>query len=152
MIWVFRKGPECREYPVQRTLISLPSYARTNFGPRLSNTRCRFCRGSPTVGLSAGPEIARIRLLLLISCAVSFLDQRKASRFVKASGPHIALERPKLQAIERAFGDLQQLGADATSLRVWQHVQLVDPFRSSRRCRKHPRPRRFQTRAPERTI
>src|SRR5229473_771393 len=89
-----------------------------------------FLQGSPTVGLSAGPEIARIRLLLLISCAVSFLDQRKASRFVKASGPHIALER--------ACGDLQQLSADATPLRVWQHVQLVDPVLSEGDHSGHP--------------
>src|SRR6266851_3725507 len=118
------------EDPVQWTLISLRPYARTNFRPRPSNTRWPFLPGSPTVGLSAGPEIARIRLVLLVSRAVCFLDQRKASHFVKASGPHIALERPKLQAIERAFGDLQQLSADATPLRVWQHVQLVDPVLS----------------------
>ena len=74
------------------------------------------------VGLSAGPEIECIRLLLLISCAVCFLHQRKASHFVKASGPHVALEGPKLQAIERTLGDLQQLGANATPLRVWQHI------------------------------
>src|SRR5216683_4882319 len=126
------------EDPVQWTLISLRPYARTNFRPRPSNTRWPFLPGSPTVGLSAGPEIARIRLVLLVSRAVCFLDQRKASHFVKASGPHIALERPKLQAIERAFGDLQQLSADATSLRVWQHVQLVDPVLSEGDHSGHP--------------
>src|ERR1700732_648371 len=78
------------------------------------------------------------RLVLLIPRAVCFLVQRKASHFVKASGPHIALERPKLQAIERAFGDLQQPGADATPLRVWQRVQLVDPVLSEGDHSGHP--------------
>jgi len=68
-------------------------------------------RRHPPVSLSAGPEIKRIRLLFLVSRAVRFLDQRKAPCFIKAPGPHIAQERPKLQASKRALGDIQQLGA-----------------------------------------
>ena len=51
----------------------------------------------------ARPEIARVRLLLFIAGTVGFLDERKASRFVKASRSQIALKRPKLEAIERRF-------------------------------------------------
>src|ERR1700694_2140399 len=96
--------------------------------PRLRNTSCARQAGPPSVELRALPEIESIRLPLLISSAVGFPNQHKASCFVKTSSGHIALERPKLQAAKKTLGDLQQFGADATPLILRKHIQLVDPI------------------------
>src|SRR5260370_40998888 len=70
----------------------------------------------------ACPEIESVWFSLLIARAIGFLDEHKASRFIKAASAHIALERPKMQTGGCVSGNLQQLRANPASLGIWQHV------------------------------
>jgi hypothetical protein len=65
---------------------------------------------SRTGASSPYPEIERVRLLLLISGAVGFPDQRKTSRLVEAARRPVLLECPQLQPVERGLRDPQQRG------------------------------------------
>ena len=47
----------------------------------------------------APPEIARVRLFLLVPDSVGLLDQRKSAHFIKAPRGRVALEGPQLQPL-----------------------------------------------------
>src|SRR3981081_4122125 len=83
-------------------LISM--FPRRASGSTDLNQPMLICEAKFGPRLCAGPEIKRARLLLFISRAVGFPDQRKASGLVKAPSPVVALERPELQQTKSALG------------------------------------------------